>query len=269
MTRALLETHLELLLLFTYALARLSGLMLAAPFFSSPAAPMRVRALLAVGLAALIAPLHQTSSVERPGALLDWSVAMGGEALLGLALGLGVLILFSGLQFAGHIIGQMSGMQLADAFDPTFDGSVPIFSQMLHQVALAVFLVIGGHRLVLGALLDTFEQIPPGSARAAGATTDTLVLITTLSMNLGIRAAAPAMMALLISVLVLGLISRTLPQLNVMAVGFGLNAILTLAVLAISFGAIVWIIQDHVEPVMTELRESAVESANGAEAAAS
>ena len=66
--------------------------------------------------------------------LVDYLVLAGAEALIGLTLGLGVLLLFSGMHVAGQIISQMSGMQLADVFDPGFDANVPAFSQLLSYV---------------------------------------------------------------------------------------------------------------------------------------
>ena len=70
------------------------------------------------------------------------------------------------------------------------------------------------------------------------------------SLALGLRLAAPAVVALLLTTLVLGLISRTLPQLNIMSFGFGANALVTLAMLSISLSALVWIVQDEVEPII-------------------
>ena len=75
------------------------------------------------------------------------------------------------------------------------------------------------------------------------------------SFVLGIRAAAPAMVALLLATLVLGLVSRTLPQLNVMVLGFGFNALASMAALGVSLGAAAWIFQDQLEPFLdTALR---------------
>jgi len=80
--------------------------------------------------------------------------------------------------------------------------------------------------------------------------TEAMTSLLTQSFVLGVRAAAPAMVALLLATLVLGLVSRTLPQLNVMALGFGFNVLATLGALSISLGAAAWAFQDQVEPVL-------------------
>jgi flagellar biosynthetic protein FliR len=76
---------------------------------------------------------------------------------------------------------------------------------------------------------------------------DTILTMIAGSFSLGIRAAAPAAAALLLATLVLGAISRTLPQLNVMSLGLGLNALVTFAALSLSMGAMIWAFHDEVQ----------------------
>ena len=140
------------------------------------------------------------------------------------------MLLFSGMQVAGQIISQMSGMQLADVFNPGFDANVPVFSQLLFYVALAVFV---HHRRA--------SHGDGGAARyvclAAGGA-GRILAIDRRGHDVAARrkascwAFAPRRRRwwrCCLATLVLGLVSRTLPQLNVMVVGFGFNALVTLA----------------------------------------
>lgn len=254
---AILDLYMNQFLVFVLILTRISGLVMTAPIFGSSSTPVRIRALLAVGLSLLIAPLHWGIEIDYPGNLLVLGVMVIREGILGLALGLSVLILFAGFQLTGQIIGQMSGMSLADVFDPSFDASVPLFSQLLNQVTMAVFLIIGGHRQVMDAMLDTFRWMPPGDASSSSSSiVEALVETTTQSFVIGIRAAAPMMVALLMSVLIMGLISRTLPQLNVMAIGFTLNSVVMMLALSVSMSAIVWIFQEEVGRALEAVKEA-------------
>ncbi len=243
-------------IIFVLVLTRISGVVMTAPILSSRAAPMRVRAMLALGLSLLIAPMQLGATITAPGTMIDLLVMMVGEAIIGLSIGLGMMILLSGIQLTGNIVGQMSGAQIADIFDPTFDQSVPIYAQLLDVVMLSVFLIIGGHREVMDALLSTFGTMPLGGGGFNDGIAAALIDIVSMSFAVGIRAAAPAMVALLLSILILGLISRTLPQLNVMAVGFSLNAMVMLAVLSVSLGGIVWAFQNEVGATLTSLRDA-------------
>ncbi len=245
------------LLLLTLILMRTSGIVLLAPIFGTNETPPTVRALLAFAVALLLWPVQAaTAPPPQAASLVDLSLLVGAELLVGLLLGAGVMLLFAAFQLSGHVVGQLSGMALGDVFNPGFDDNTPLFSQFLYLVALAVYALIGGHRLLLGALLDTFAAVPPG---AAAATLDAVGLLTTLltqSFDLGIRAAAPATIALLLAVIVVGLVGRSVPQLNIMALGFGFNAVVTFLVLGVSLVGVGRLLQDHLEPTIALVSET-------------
>ncbi|MBN2477113.1 MAG: flagellar biosynthetic protein FliR [Pirellulales bacterium] len=265
----LYQLNLEKFLLFTLVLTRVSGLTMTAPIYGTKDVPIRIRALLAVALALLIAPTQWHVAVAYPGTIVNYLVFLGSELMIGVCLGLGIVILFSGIQLAGQMIGRVSGLLLADVFDPTSGESVPTFSQVLFLVALAVFVCIGGHRMVMAGLLDTFQGIPPGSftpwdvpafqtvsgstGPLHGSIAGTLVLLLQQSFELGIRASVPVVTAVLLSILVLGLIGRTMPQFNILMVGFGFNSMLALALMSLTLGASVWAFQEQIEPTLQTL----------------
>jgi flagellar biosynthetic protein FliR len=154
------------------------------------------------------------------------------------------------------MIGRISGLMLADVFDPTTGESVPQFSRLLFLVTTAVFVTIGGHRIVMAGLLDTFHTIQLGSVAMPSSLGHALVEMVAQSFVLGVRASAPVVTALLLSTLVMGLISRTLPQLNILAVGFGMNSLLVFGALGLTLGAAAWAFQDQLEPAMQVLLEA-------------
>jgi flagellar biosynthetic protein FliR len=252
----LAEIYLNPLLVFVLTLCRVGAMITAAPVIGAASAPMRVRALLAIGVSAVITVVFWSTRVPEPANLLQLLVLAAKEAAWGLALGLGVAILFAGLHATGQLLGEMSGMQLADAIDPSFNMSTPLFGQLLNLTALAAFVLIGGHRQVMAALLDSFAAMPPGSALFSEGLTTALIDVTAQSFHLGVRAAAPVLTAVLLATLILGFVNRTLPQLNVMAVGFSLNGMIALAAVAVSLGAAVWVFQDQVAPFLDAVRDA-------------
>ena len=239
-------------MVFTLVLARTSTLLMTAPIFGTQGLPRRVRALIAVAISLLVTPVYLGTSLPPVEQMFDYGRLLANEALTGLLLGLSVSIMFSGIQVAGQIVSQMSGLSIAAVFDPAFEEDASVFSQLFYFVTMAVFVAVGGHRLVTEALLDTFAAAPPGHAMLGSNFVEVLTNIATQSFSLGIKAAAPLLTALLISNLVLGLISRTLPQINVIAVGFGVNSLLALGVLFLSIGAAAWTFQ---EPTMDVLQQ--------------
>lgn len=252
----LTEYNLQQFLVFALVLTRVSGLAMTAPIYGAQEVPMQIRALISFALAVLIVPTQLGAHFPNPKTLVDLVLILGGELLIGLTLGLGVMILFSGIQLTGQIIGQVSGMTLADVFNPAFDTSIPLLSQMLYMFTLAIYVTVSGHRMLMGGLLNTFATIPPGMGTLSTSLGDASITLLTQSFDLGIRAAAPAIVALLVATLVLGLISRTLPQLNILAIGFGINATFTLITVSVSLGAVAWLFQAELEPAIDLLVEA-------------
>ncbi len=252
----------------TLVLVRIACLTIVVPIFPHGVVPWRIRGLLALALAAVVVPLAIGRSTPHCDSAGDFLVMAGAEALVGLALGLGVLVLFSAMHLAGNTISQMSGLSLADVVSPGFDAEVPVFSRLFFYVTLAVFLVIGGHRRVVEALVDTFVWLPPGQGTLPRSIGQAMASLLAESFSLGIRAAAPAMMALLLATIILALASRTIPQLNVMSLGLSFNVATALVAVAASLGGAAWVFQDRFEPalgsVVDAFRSAAVSPGHGA-----
>ncbi|MGE0757313.1 MAG: flagellar biosynthetic protein FliR [Pirellulaceae bacterium] len=244
------------LLIFLCVLTRVSGLVMSSPIFGPRSAPMQARVFLVVALSLIITPMHWQTPVAEPGNLIQLTVMLAREAALGLALGLALTIFFSSMQLTGTVIGQMSGLQLADVFDPTFDSNVPLFGQLLDLIAMTVFVLLGGHRKVLAALLDTFQWRAPGGDDFPTSLVEALSQIVAESFVVGIRAGAPVMVSLLLAVLILGLISRTLPQLNIFAIGFNVNALILLATLAFSLSTISAVVENSADSILSVVRDA-------------
>ncbi|WP_425614724.1 flagellar biosynthetic protein FliR [Anatilimnocola sp. NA78] len=251
----LLTLYLNQFLIFVLVLTRIGALIMTLPVLGGATIPLQIRALLAVSVALLIAPLHWGVQLPEVENLAELGLLMTREIILGLALGTAVMILLSGMQLAGQVISQMSGLSLADVANPTFDTTVPIISQLLESVAIALFFLLGGHRLVITALLDSFSWLPPGAANLPAELPMALVEVTSHSFNVGIRACAPVMVALFLAVLVVALISRTLPQLNAVAIGLNFNAILVPLMIAVTIGSAAITFQEELGGVIQKVRD--------------
>ncbi|TWT77233.1 flagellar biosynthesis protein FliR [Posidoniimonas polymericola] len=247
---------------FTLILARVGALLGTAPLFGAQAAPIRVRALLAVALSLLILPSHGAPLTSADSILSDgmnlvlFSQMIILEVIVGAMLGQGVMVILSGVQMAGQIVAQMSGMAIGELFDPGFDSSVSIFGTMFYYVTFATFVAIGGLRMAIEALLNTFTWAPPGRVSLGEDYADLMVTLLSQSFDLALRAAAPLLIALLLSTIVLGLISRTMPQINVIVVGFSANALLTLGLCFATIGGIAWVFQQPLEDALINLSQT-------------
>jgi len=243
-------------LVLALTFTRIAGLVLTMPVFSSRAVPVRFRLLLAVLLVLLLAPLHWGPQVDWPRGTAELVVIFFREAVVGTTLGLGIAVLLTGMQLAGQLLGQLSGLSLAEVVDPTWNVPLPACARLLDLLAVTVFLLLGGHRQLLSALLQTFQWMPPGRACPASSAMTALEQVLAQSFALGLRAAAPMLAALLVATLVLGFVSRLAAPLNALSLGLGINFTLLLATLSVSLGAMAWLLQDRFEATLELLLET-------------
>ncbi|MCH2115153.1 MAG: flagellar biosynthetic protein FliR [Pirellulales bacterium] len=239
---------------FTLVLARVGALVMSAPLFGASVIPLHGRAFLVVAISLLVSPLVAISPPADMTNILICGKYLASEALVGLLLGFGITLFLTGVQVTGQIISQLGGSAVAEIFDPTVDSNVSIYSQLFYFLALAMFVLLDGHRLVMDALLDTYHSIPPGRASLGDTYVEALTTLLSQSFLLGIRAAAPTMTALLLATLVLGLIGRTMPQINILAVGFGINSLLTMGCLFVSLGTVAWAFPQQMTAAIELLR---------------
>jgi flagellar biosynthesis protein FliR len=243
-------------IIFTFVLARIGGMIVLAPIFGTLSMPRQVRVILTVAISLLVTPIYLNATLPPVTDLATYGHLMANEVAIGLLLGLGVTIMFSGIQVAGQIVSQMSGLSLAEVFDPGFDENVSTFTQLFYFLTMAVFVAIGGHRIMIEAVLETFTWAPPGHAALGETYVEALTELMTQSFSLGINASAPLLIALFLSTIILGLIGRTLPQINIIAVGFGVNSFLTLAMTMLTLGAVAWTFQEPTIEALHTLQKS-------------
>ncbi len=225
---------------YTLVLGRVGALIMTAPIFGNRSMPLQARALIALIISLLITPLLARHATVDMGNLPVFTKHLLSEVLIGMLFGVGITILLNGIQITGQVISQLGGTAIAEAFDPELEENVSVYSQFFFFLTLTMFVLLDGHRLTMDALLESFHNLPPGEANLGSDYVNALTVLMSQSFTLGLRAAAPAMTALLLATLVLGLIGRTLPQINILAVGFGVNSLLSLGCLFTSIGIIAW-----------------------------
>lgn len=232
---------------FLLVLARVGAVVMTAPILGSRAVPIRFRVVAALLLSLAAWPLV-SSPADVPINSGQIFSAIGREAMLGAALGMGVAIMFAAASMAGTVIGQMAGVRLQDQLDPvTGDGRSPV-SQLFNIVSLAAFALMGGPELVISALLNTFVAIPIGSELPLGETTAGLAgLVSEVlrqSFQLMLRGVGPAVAALMISTLTIGMIGRSYPQMNLLGIGLASNVAVMFLAVFLTTGGCVWLFVD-------------------------
>lgn len=239
---------------FLLVLFRVSGLMLAAPFFAGAAIPTKIKVMLAAAISFCVFPMVAPvlpANVTLSSAI----VGLVGELAIGLFVGLGVTLVFMGVQLAAQAVGQQSGMRLGAVFNPMMEASGTTLSQLYFLVSLAIFFAVGGHRSLVRTLLDSFGTIPPLGFHVSEGLVARLIDLLSLSFTLAIRVGGPTILALFLSLLVLGFVGRTMPQMNILTIGFPLKIGVALVVLAMTIMTVEPVLLDGLTVCMDAIRE--------------
>ncbi|MEO1995524.1 MAG: flagellar biosynthetic protein FliR [Planctomycetaceae bacterium] len=171
-------------------------------------------------------PQHSVRSV------VDYAAVAVNELSLGLVLGLGVLIVMTGVQLAGELIDQQTGIALGDVFNPGFEMNGSATGQLMFMLSTLILLLVDGHVLMLLSLMETFQLLPLGGAHLSQATIQEVVLLLQPSLILAVQVAAPMLATMSLVALAMGFLGHTVPQINVLVVGFPVRAMINIAVLA-------------------------------------
>lgn len=246
------------LVLGVLVLTRLSTLLMAMPAIGV-GVPKRVRAFLAILMTILLMPpvASQTPIEALPHLdnLIDLAIAVSREGMIGLLIGATIQLIITGLQLGGEAITSTGGMQLGDAVDPTTRSSMPSTARLVGLLVTSVMLAVGGHRILLEILMHSFSALPAGQIEFQDSMMTMIVGQLSAGMAAGVRLAAPVIAALLLSNLVTGLISRTLPQINVLAIGLSINALAMLVVFGLTIGSAGLIFQDELADAVERLSD--------------
>jgi flagellar biosynthesis protein FliR len=206
---------------FALLTARLSGLMLVAPLWSTTALPKEARAAITVLLAALLLPVTPATAI--PDRVLDLPLPVATELLVGLVIGITAALVVQGASLAGDVAAVQMGLNLGPAFTPMPDLEQSGVAQLQGFLALFVYVAVGGHHMLLRGLADSLHAIPPGSVidlmRGARMTME----LPAAMYSCALSAAAPTMVTLLLVNVAMAILSRAVPQLNVMMVAFPLT----------------------------------------------
>jgi flagellar biosynthetic protein FliR len=189
-----------------------------------------------------------------PATLLEYAWLALFEFAVGIALGLGVMTIVSGLQMAGSLIDAQIGVSLGTVFNPEFETDASLSGEMLHQLGLVIFLIVGGHHLMVSALIDTFQTLPVGYAWISPPAIELLSDLVHQSLVLAVQISAPVMGIMAVVGLAMGFLGHTIPQINVLVVGFPVRTLVGLMVLGLAVPGIAEALAHKIPGGIAQLR---------------
>jgi flagellar biosynthesis protein FliR len=233
-------------------LFRIAGIMTLAPLLSASLIPVRVKFFIVLLLSMAVFPLvPQTAWIPTQWAGLV--LAVGTEMLIGITMGFALSLLFSGLEIGIEMVSHQMGLSMAQLIDPLSDITTNVLSQFYTLLATLIYILMNGHLVLIKSLVQTFQTVPLMGARVGESVVDTLVSILTGSYMLAIRVAGPALVAIFLATIALGFISRTMPQLNILAAGFSIRIFLAFIMLIASLAAVFLVFEEDLIVVLHKI----------------
>ncbi len=216
---------------------RISGFVTVAPFFSMTGVPNRVKAGLAVFLGILTANMLSYTPLEYQGTI-GFGLLVVKEMLAGVILGYMASICRYIINFAGEIIDMEIGFSMASSFDPSTNTQVTVTGNYYSYMIMFFLLVTDMHYYLLSAILDSFKLVPVGSVLLDGNMYVIMLQFIVDYFIIGFRIVLPFFAASLMANVVLGVMAKIAPQMNMFAVGMQIKVIIGLFVLLIVVGTL-------------------------------
>ena len=219
--------------LFLVGLVRFSGFFINTPVFAETFIPMRVKAGLSALCALIILPhLIQTQTLPQL-SVPEYGIMAVKELALGFSLGFMVMIVNAILRLAGGIVGMQIGFSFVQVADPSSNQGLGIVSEFFQLSGTMIFLMIGGHLIILEAFFKSFDMVPLAGMMLSGSIVEEIILYSRMIFVCGLQISMPVVAVILFGDVALGIIARTVPKMNIFQLGFSLKIIGGLAVMMV------------------------------------
>ena len=227
----------EKIQLFLLLLVRIGGLMLTAPVFSHNAIPRRIALAMTLGLGVILLPLFMDTPLPQSKSLVTLVFLCLTEFMVGIMIGLVFNIIFLSIRLGGAIVGYQIGFAMVNVVDPSSSEQVSVIGEFWFLLATLIFICLNGHHMIISGLVDSYRAIPLGSGAPSGAIGEWIIKYSALVFVLGVKFAAPAILTVFLVDVAMGVLARTMPQMNIFIVGFPVKIYAGLAVIGLSLPA--------------------------------
>ena len=209
--------------LFSLLFLRVISIIATAPLLGSPSVPARVKVGLALVLTFVFFPLAGRQEELAEWGLTTMALAAGKEVLVGIIVGFVSSLVFAGINLAGQLMGFQMGFAIVNVIDPLNQAQVSIISQFLGFMTLVLFVTLNAHYWFIEAIADSLSIIKFGPPSISGLTVGHIMDAGGNIFLIALKVGAPVFAILLFTQVGLGIVARTVPQMNVFIVGFPLT----------------------------------------------
>ncbi len=237
----LLQTKLPVLLLL---FARVSGIFSTAPLFGSRNIPTQAKVGLSAVFALSLLPLvNAEQTAGFPFSTLQFAIEVAKEVAIGMSIGFVASLFFQAIQMSGQFLDTQIGFSMVSVLDVQSGQQMPLMGNFQYLIALAVFLATDMHHIFIHALFDSYRWLPLLGAPVVINTVDFMVTSTAYMFVIAFQLAMPVIMVTMLSDIALGILARTMPQLNIFVVGIPLKIAIGVFMMALAMPAYVYFLK--------------------------
>ena len=220
----------EYLECFLLVMVRVSAMIFVMPVFSDRNIPIKVKAGISFFLAVFACTIVDYNAVSYTG-VIGYSILVVKEAITGLLIGMAANLCLYILDFSGHMMSLELGLSMATEFDPTSNMHSTVISNFLKYAFMLMFLVTDMHYYLIKVLIESFNTIPVGGMKPNGGIVSSMVRYITDYFVIGFRIFFFFFSCILVINIVLGILARIAPQMNMFVIGMQLKIFVGLVVL--------------------------------------
>ena len=226
----LLQGHIAVFLLM---LVRTSGIFLISPFFGSMNIPIFFRVGTALSMTVVLFPVVDGLGTPYvPENLIMFALTAVEELFIGWLIGFVAYISFAAITMAGKVMDMQVGFAIVNVVDPTSGQQIPLIGSFLYNLAAIILLATNGHHMILAALVESFRAVPIAGMEGNVSLALLIANFTGTIFLTGMKIAMPITFAILLTNVGLGILSRTMPQMNIFVVGIPLQLMIGITVLS-------------------------------------
>ncbi|MBL4590420.1 MAG: flagellar biosynthetic protein FliR [Phycisphaerales bacterium] len=240
---------------FMLVVTRLTGLFLFTPLLRSRSIPMVFKALLALMFSLAIFPFVPPAPPGMAVDLVQLVPLMFAEMLIGMTMGLIAGLPLIALEMGGFVMGYQMGLSLAESFNPELDTNGSVVGQMLFYLGIFIFISIGGLEILFVTLADSYHTVPIGMFTAGDVPLDMIVGVLSSGFVVALRIASPIIAVVSLLYVSMGFIMKTMPQINIMSIGFAGQILAGMVTLIILLGTIATVATDEINLALQILME--------------
>jgi flagellar biosynthetic protein FliR len=238
---------------FLLVFVRMTGLFVISPIFGRRNIPAYFKIGFSFLLALIMINIIAIPELDYYNNIYQFVFLILKEFLVGLMLGYISYLLFSSIYIAGQLIDMQIGFGMVNVIDPMSNIQVPITSNFYFIMSMLFFLAMDGHHMLIRALFDSYEYVPLGGASFNHLLMNDIVRIIGNIFLIGFKIAAPITAAILVTDVALGVISKTVPQINVFVVGMPLKIFIGIAVMVVTIPMFVMLLETLVNGMSSEM----------------